>query len=63
MAAIDDLKAAAARIEQAVTDLLGALGSNDLKPVTDALNQAAQQAEDTLNPPAPAEPAPAEPVA
>lgn len=64
VAAIDDLTAAANRIEKALQDVLAALASAtpDLQPITDGLNQAAQAAEDVLNPPAPTTP-PAEPPA
>ena len=57
MAAIDDLTAAATRATTALSNLEAALAaaSPDLQPVTDQLNTAAQQAEDILNPPAPAE--------
>ena len=64
MAALDDLSAAAARLEAAATALEGALanatsagtGTPDaaLQPVTDALNAAAATAEAAVAPPAPA---------
>ena len=62
VAAIDDLTAAATRLETATSNLISALhaATPDLQPVTDGLNAAAQSAEDTLNPPAPA---PVEPPA
>jgi hypothetical protein len=65
MSALDDLLAAASRIEAAVTALVAALAGEsagpDLQPVTDGLNASAATAEAALAP-TPAPPAPAAPA-
>lgn len=58
MTAVDDLTAAATRIEAAVADLISALGAAtpDLQPVIDGLSASAQAAENALAPPDPSTP-------
>lgn len=60
MATLDDLTAAAEAVSQAVSDLIAKAQADqaatpDFQPAVDTLNQAAQAAEEFLNP-APAEP-------
>ncbi len=63
MAAVDDLNAAAARLEAATSALITAFETAtanvapDLQPTTDGLNAAAAAAEAVLQPAIPAEPA------
>lgn len=63
LSALDDLNAAAARAEAALSALEAAVANPagitdaDIQPITDGLNAAAATAEAAVAPPAPAEPA------